>query len=98
MELFNELTRMLNPELGAQWFRKLNQYIDFDGVEFNVEFSLYGFDRQFCPIEFNLISIYVGEYDWHDNLSKLARDEIQQKVIDKITRDAIERARRNSEY
>lgn len=95
MTLFNEFTRMLNPNLSSQGFRKIKEYIELDGVTFEVEASFYGFDRQFCPIEFTMISIFVDEYDWHDNLSKLAREQIQQKVIDKITFEAQERAKRN---
>jgi len=97
MTLFNELTRMLNPNLSFHGFSKFKESIELDGVTFDIEASFYGFDRQFCPIEFNLISIYVDEHDWHDSLSKLAREQIQQKVIDKITFDANERARRNLE-
>ena len=97
MTLFNELTRMLNPNLSFHGFSKFKESVEFEGVTFDIEASFYGFDRQFCPIEFNMISIFVDEYDWHDNLSKLAREQIQQKVIDKITFDAKENARRNKD-
>lgn len=97
MTLFNELTRMLNPNLSFHGFSKIKKEIEFEGVTFDIELSFYGFDRQFCPIEFSMLSIYVGEYDWHDNLSSLAREQIQQKVIEKITAEAMERAYRNAE-
>ena len=97
MTLFNELTRMLNPHISYRGFSKIHEFIEFEGATFSVEASFYGFDRQFCPIEFEMQSIYIDEHDWHDNLSKLAREQIQQKVIDKITFEAIDNARRNKD-
>lgn len=87
---------MLNPSLSFRGYSKIKEFIEFEGAVFDVEASFYGFDRQFCPIEFELISIFIEEYDWHDNLSKIAREQIQQKVIDKITFEAMENSKRNS--
>ena len=97
MTLFNELTRMLNPYLGTQGFSKIHEYVEYEGATFRIEATYYGFDRQFCPIEFEISSISIDEYDWEENLSKKAYQQVKEKVINMITLRAKENVKRNME-